>query len=236
LVLLFGYFAMKKPALIFLFTISCLFANAQKHELSFEAGINTFSFLKSGLNQYYKKLAGFQQGVNYQYNFKKYSSIAASVLYLKKGYRFAEEGESGVQAPYSDTKTNYLAIPVAYKFSFLKGKIRPYLQIGLMPTLLCNTVVTKFDDFDNDMSRGRTYLFTNKVWHMDVFSGIGLDYKMGNHFKADFKFTYAFTYAFIDKQATASNIFTHTAFPFPNTYMYSIGLRYLFNTQPKKSS
>jgi hypothetical protein len=99
-----------------------------------------------------------------------------------------------------------------------------------MPTLLCNTVITKFDAFDNDMSRGRLYLFTNKVWHMDVFSGIGLDYKIGNNFKADFKFTYAF----IDKHAKASNIFMHNAFPFPNTYMYSIGHRYLYNTQPKK--
>lgn len=227
--LLFRYFGMKKPALILLFSISCLFANAQKHELGFEAGVNTFSFLKSGLNQYYRKLVGFQQGIGYQYNLKKHSSITASILYLKKGYRSVEEEISGGQAPYNDIKTNYLAIPLAYKFSFLKGKVRPYLQIGLMPTLLCNTVVAKFDAFENDMSRGRMYLFTNKVWHMDVFSCIGLDYKIGNHFIADFKFTYAFTYAFVDKQATASNIFTHTAFPLPNTYVYSVGIRYIFS-------
>jgi hypothetical protein len=221
---------MKKSALIFFFIISCFFATAQKHEVGIEAGVNTFSFLKAGLNDYYRKLIGFQQGVSYQYNFKKHSSINASILYLKKSYRFAEEQANGSNAPYNDTQTNYLAIPVSYKFSFFKSKIQPYLQIGLMPALLCNTMVAKFDAFADEMSRGRMFLFTNKVWHMDIFSGIGVDYTIGSHFKAGFKFNYSFTYAFIDKHAPASNVLTHTAFPFPNTYMYTACIRYIFST------
>jgi hypothetical protein len=218
---------MKRIAIALFLVCLSLLTHAQKHEIGIEAGANTFSFLKSGLTDYYKKIPGYQQGITYQYNVKQRSSFTASVWYLKKGYRFDEGMGLEPQSPYTDTYVNYLAIPLAYKYKFTKCRLQPSIQIGFIPAVLFSSVITKYENFDNTMNRGRAFLYKDNVWHMDITAGAGLDYKITEQFKVEFNFKYAFTFAFINKETTASNVFTHTAFPFPNAYLYNLSLRYI---------
>jgi len=165
--------------------------------LSGSAGLNS-SFLTIGtpyeISDYtktYSAKAGYQLGIFGGYNLNRHIDVGLGIYDSYKNYGISYT-TNGFDVNVNE-KLSYIEVPLTVKYTFGKGRLKPYLEIGAYEGFLISansdfneTYTLTGEKFsDNNVSSDSRRNKTN----FGVLGGVGLTYKVGSgHFVLDVRY------------------------------------------------
>ncbi len=197
---------MKKRRLMLAFAlITTLFANAQwRVGLTAGADYNVFSIDKQYMaDVVYKGRWGVSFGLTGQYNFTDWFGVRADLNLMQKNHHVCRANMEGYDMKYRNT---YLMLPVMASFSFGGERLRGFCNLGVYGGYWTrsyrsgqdfNSFTDKFYEvkgkvaFDSDR---------DKRWDCGLAGGLGLEYRISNHWATQLEVRYYYSTTSTTKQ------------------------------------
>ena len=140
----------------------------------------------SGLDEY-KKQAGFQLGLTSEYKTWKDLWLSLEFQFRQSKYEHLLYDVENTTIDYSE-KLSYLDVPLSFKYYFLKGDVKPYLQAGASFSFLSGAIsTTTRDDLKDLVDR----IDLRNKFATGFLAGAGLSYAVkGIQFFMDARYVY----------------------------------------------